>query len=208
MGAFIAYHGRGPIVPAVTLHGKESGEVMSEPEREPNPFESPETENVPANKPLRVPQAAYTGTLAAAGISILVVLGLFIVVPGIAVLVALVLVPANLRAILSMRREFRASGIWPEGWQQASAFFISALIMIPIWIATGIAFYAVCWAGAMIAVSVFPKGDEYGFTNMIYGGVPVGLIAGLISFVLCFRLTLQRTSAQPEADDDTPKPGT
>ncbi|QDU75112.1 hypothetical protein Pan97_21350 [Bremerella volcania] len=179
---------------------------MSEPGKEPNPYKSPETEDAGAKMESGMPPAALTGTLAAAGVSVLIIIGLFLVSPGIGVLAALVLVPANLRAILAMRKEFRATGRWPEGWNQASAFVISTLIMIPIWIATGIAFYAVCWAGAMIAVSAFPKGDEYGFTNMIYGGIPIGLIAGLVSFMLCFRLTLRSTSGQAEMEDRKSKP--
>ncbi|WP_207396404.1 hypothetical protein [Bremerella alba] len=178
---------------------------MSEPENEPNPYESPDTESALSSKRTGIPPAAYAGILAAAGVSILIVVALFIFLPGIAVLTALVLVPANLRAIIYMRREFHATGAWPEGWDQASALFLSALIMIPIWIATGIAFSAVCWAGAMIAVSVFPKGDEYGISNMFYGGVPIGLITGLISFVLCFRFTLRTSRTQVEYADDKPE---
>lgn len=208
MGAVIAYHGRGLILPLVTFPKKKSGLVMSESEKEPNPFESPESESAAAETKADVPEGAYNGTLAAAGFSVLLIIGLFILSPGIGVLAAMILVPANLRAILAMRREFQATGNWPAGWDQASALFISALIMIPIWIATGIAFYAVCWAGAMIAYSVFPKADEYGLANMLYGGVPIGLIAGLISFVLCFRLTLRGISTQPEVKEDESQAGT
>lgn len=196
----------GHTLPTVTLPHSESRLVMSESEKEPNPFESPESENASAEPASTMPQAALTGTLMAAGISILIVIGLFLVTPGLGVLAALVLVPANLRAILAMRKEFLATGSWPEGWGQASALIISALIMIPIWIATGIAFYAVCWAGALIAISAFPKGDEYGFTNMLYGGVPIGLTAGLISFVLCFRLTLRSISTPTGVDEEKSKP--
>jgi len=175
---------------------------MSQPNDEPNPFESPGSKSHHAAMRSRMPRAAYRGTLAAAGVSIFLVIGLFFFTPGIAVLTALVLVPANLRAILTMRREFQATGVWPEGWQQATAFLLSALIMIPIWIATGVAFYAVCWAGGMIALTLFPKGDEYGLSNLLLGGVPLGLIVGLISFVLCFRFTLRNSSAPAEPVDD------
>lgn len=175
---------------------------MSEPEKEPNPFQSPESQDTGAKK---MSQAAVVGILVAAVVSLLTVIVLFLVVPGVGVLAALVLVPANLRAIVIMRREFRKSGNWPAGWELASAFVISTLIMIPVWIASGVAFYAVCWAGAMIAVTVFPKADDYGLGNMILGGVPIGLIAGLTSFVLCFRLTLRSHSPGPDVEGSESK---
>lgn len=179
---------------------------MPESEKEPNPFQSPESENVGVKPKSGMPQTPLAGTLVAAVVSILLVIGLFWVLPGLGVLAALVLVPANLRAVLTMRKECQATGSWPKGWEQASAFLLSALIMIPVWIATGIVFCAVCWAGARIAFNAFPRGDEYGFTNMFYGGVPIGLVAGLISFVLCFRLTLRSISAPPEVDEEESKP--
>lgn len=205
MGAFIAYYGRGLTSPATMLPTRPSGLMMPEPVKEPNPFESPESESTREAKVSGMPQAAFAGTFVAAIVSVLIVVGLFFVTPGLGVLAALVLVPANLRAILLMRKAFQATGNWPLGWSLASAFVISTLIMIPIWIATGIAFYAVCWAGAMIAVSVFPKADEYGLANMLYGGVPIGLIAGLVSFVICFRLTLQSNFAPTDIEDSASK---
>lgn len=177
---------------------------MSEPEQEPNPYQPPETDETSLLQKPQAPQAAYVGTLVAAGISVLIVTGIFFVAPGIAVITALVLVPANLRALLLLRRAFQATGDWPDGSQQLSAIFVSVFLMIPIWIATGIAFYAVCWAGAMIAVSVFPKGDEYGISNMLYGGVPIGLVVGLISFVFCFRLSLRNASRPADGEKQRP----
>lgn len=179
---------------------------MTEPRKEPNPYESPESESVGAETESPMSGSTLVGTLIAAAVSIVIIVGLLIVAQGIGVLAALILVPANLRAVLTMRKEYQATGHWPHGWDQVSALVISALVMIPIWIATGIAFYAVCWAGAMIAYSVFPRGDEYGIANMLYGGVPIGLIAGIISFVLCFRLTLRSNSVPIEVQDDKLKP--
>ncbi|PQO25957.1 hypothetical protein C5Y96_21120 [Blastopirellula marina] len=179
---------------------------MPEPEKEPNPFESPEAECGGAQPDPGTPQTALIGALAAAAVSFLIAFGLFLVTPGLGVIAAMLLVPANLRAFLAMRKELQSTGTWPQGWQQASALVISALIMIPVWIATGIAFSAVCWAGAMIGLSAFPKGDEYGFSNMLYGGIPIGLIAGLISFVLCFRLTLRSISTPTGVDEEKSKP--
>jgi len=179
---------------------------MSEPEQEPNPYQPPQTDDASSQENSSVPQAAYMSTLVAAGGSVLIVTGLAFVAPGIAVIAALVLVPANLRSLLMLRKAFQANGNWPDGSQQLSAFFVTAFLMIPIWIATGIAFSAVCWAGAMIAVSIFPWGDENGISNMIYGGIPIGLIVGLISFVFCFRLSL-RNATRP-ADGEKQRPPT
>lgn len=205
MGAIIAYYGRGPNLPSVTLRVQQSDLVMSTPEKEPNPFQSPESPHGRANEEKGLSQHSLRATIAAAVVSILIVVGLFLVAPGVGVLAALVLVPANLRAILLLRREFQANGNWPAGWNQVSAFVVSALVMLPVWIATGIAFYAVCWAGAMIAVTAFPMSDDYGFTNMIIGGIPLGLIAGLISFILCFRLTLRSDSTQADIEGENSK---
>lgn len=179
---------------------------MSEPQKEPNPFQSPESESTGGGADPQISRSTLVGTLIAVAVSIVIIIGLFVVAPGIGVLAALILVPANLRAVLAMRKDFQTTGHWPHGWDQVSALVISALIMIPIWIATGITFYAVCWAGAMIAYSVFPRGDEHGIANMLYGGVPIGLIAGLISFVLCFRLTLRSHSVPTEVQGDKLKP--
>ncbi len=186
--------------PVVTCRSQKPNLMMPEPEKEPNPYQSPDGQESEAKEIAKVSQAALVGTIAAAVVSLVIVIILFLVAPGIGVLAALVLVPANLRAILVMRKEFQKSGDWPAGWELTSAFVISTLIMIPIWIASGVAFYAVCWAGAMIAVAIFPKADDYGFGNMILGGVPIGLIAGLVSFVLCFRLTLRMNSLPPDVE--------
>ncbi|MHC2066795.1 hypothetical protein ACYFX5_04940 [Bremerella sp. T1] len=165
---------------------------MNDTPSEPNPFESPEADPalLPDETDRPLPGDAYIAFLRAAGLSILLIVGLYFVSPGVSLIALFILVPANLRSALRLRREFRATGQWPKGGAQATAFFISTLIMVPLLIAAGIAFFAVCWAGAMIAVNAFPKADDYGFTNMLLGGVPAGLIAALVAFVLVFRLTL------------------
>ncbi|GAA4422318.1 hypothetical protein [Bremerella cremea] len=167
---------------------------MTEPSRDPNPFQSPQSEGEIAAVDGRRSYAIFYLSVV---LTIAVITLLLFLVPGVAVLVALVLVPANIRFFLRLGRDAEYSGQWPTIGHQLGLVILSVLMTVPVVIAAGIAFYAVCFGGALIATATLPKSDDYGIGTALIGGVPLGLAAGITMIVVCYRYTMKVIPDRP-----------
>lgn len=195
MGALFAYDGRASTnLVANSSSETDLSQTMTEPSRDPNPFQSPQSEGEIASVAGR---RSYVIFYLAVALTIAVVTGLLFLAPGLALLAALVLVPANIRFFLRLGRDAEYSGQWPTIGHQLGLVILSVLMTIPVVIAAGIAFYAVCLAGATIALYTLPKTDDYGFGTALLGGVPLGLAAGIAMIVLCYRYTMKVIPDRP-----------
>ena len=183
---------------------------MNASETDPNPYGSPKsTEDFSPG----ATESEYLALLVAIVVTFLILFVLYLLTPGIGLLATMVLVPAIVRWFLCLRRKTIAEGRSAPLGQQFSLFLISVLVMVPVLVATVITFCAVCWAGATIAINIFPEKKPYeGIGTMLLGGVPAGLLAALA--VLCFVVWLtiypplpgqtKPTTEQPSENEPAP----
>ena len=99
-------------------------------------------------------------------------------VPGLGVLLGMVFVPAVVRAAAVMKRKAKVAGARSTAGQMTSAVLASAGISIAVWLASAIAFAAVCTPVALVAAGLAGNGE---FVTL---AIPFGLggLAGLGSF--------------------------
>lgn len=184
-------------------------DAMNPPETDPNPYGSPKSTTDLTPGPT---ESEFLALLVAIVLSCLFLGVLYVLVPGVGIVATLVLVPAIVRWFICLRRKAVVEGHSLAPGQQISLFFISAFIMIPVLFASGITFFAVCGAGAMTAVSLFPSQSSYDYDAMFFGGVPAGLIAALAMMIFVIRQTIfpalpdQRKVAMEQPDDNETVP--
>lgn len=166
---------------------------------EPNPFKSPES-GLPADK--REATVSKMGVWGTGLASLVLITFLLWLAVGLGIVVALILIPAQLRAIVRYQRSLDEQGNWPSPEQQVQIFMVSVLICIPVLLAGVIGFGVVCFGGAMIAIAVVPpsQADPYRIGTMLWGGVPIGLLVGLVVYGAMWWWSLGTRSDQPQKE--------
>jgi hypothetical protein len=110
-------------------------------------------------------------------------LGAFLLSPGIGVLVALIGLPALARTLVASNRSKRAgSGL--NVLAKVEIFIVSIVIVVAVWMASIIAFFAVCFTGGSLTAAV--HAPEPILLVIALGG---GLIAAIAVASYLFRLT-------------------
>ena len=139
---------------------------------EANPFTSPAA-------PAREPQPATFGWKFYLALAAVVggCTAIGFAVPGLGVILGMVLMPATVRAaiVVKRRREATGAGCTPE--QIASAVFASAGISIAVWMASAVAFAAVCTPVGLVAFSI----DSKSIVSAVFA-FGLGGLAGLAVF--------------------------
>lgn len=122
-----------------------------------NPFTSP-TE--PASEPKR--REVESELWFALIVVIVACTAIGIAAPGIGVLLGMVFVPAVVRAAAVMKRDAKVAGARNSAGRMTSAVFASAGISIAVWMASAVAFAAVCTpvglVGGLVAASIRSDG--------------------------------------------------
>lgn len=158
--------------------------AVSQPSK-PNPYQSPEATQKEAATGVAFVSAGSQWTLWAtlAG-SLLLIACLYWLAAGYAIIAAIVFLPAQLRAVIRLWKEARLAGEWSQPSAQLAVVVSSLLICIPVGIATVIAFFTVCFAGAFAAAATLNPGpgDRYGFNLMARVGIPLGALAAVVVF--------------------------
>jgi hypothetical protein len=95
-------------------------------------------------------------------------LGVFLLAPGLSILLAVFATPAAIRTMITSSYR-RTAGAALTPLQKLGAFLISLLLMAVIGLATFVAFQVVCWSGAFLA-----QGNE------TYPNLLAGVVCGLI----------------------------
>lgn len=157
---------------------------MSETPEE-NPFESPQSP--PGAAEHGWPSKPYWTAVIFTVVAVVLLLPFL---PGLAILVALFAAPGLVRAHIRLRREYFATGQEATATQQFQDVLISMLVGGLVTVAAGAAFFAVCLGGFVAAESVLPGRNDYGITNLLRAGLPLGSIAGLTAFYFLFRWSL------------------
>jgi hypothetical protein len=110
-------------------------------------------------------------------------LGAFLVLPGLGVLMTILSLPALVRTqIANSRSKQRGTGLSPLG--KVESFIVSVLIVFAIWMASVIAFFAVCTASGALGLAL--QAPEPLLVAVCLGG---GLIAALALAGFLFRIT-------------------
>lgn len=100
-----------------------------------------------------------------------------IAVPGLGVLLGMVFVPAVVRAAAVMKRKAKAAGAKSTAGQMTSAVLASAGVSIAVWLASAIAFAAVCTPVSFLFI--FIGRDSIVSVVAVFG---LSGLAGLASF--------------------------
>ncbi|MEX1041495.1 MAG: hypothetical protein WDZ51_12730 [Pirellulaceae bacterium] len=160
-----------------------------------NPFQSPVSAD--AVELREYPIGLFGGINA---FLILVCAGLWFFEPGLGILAGLLVGPSLLRGVVHI---YRGRKCGEAIVKPVSLILNSLLLMIPILLATVVAFgiscVAVSWTMSTL-VDFLPFRD--GFAELVFLGFPVGLICGAITFVVLFLLTMPpRIADQPLFDE-------
>jgi hypothetical protein len=145
-----------------------------------NPYASPRP-LAEDNRPLEFSLTSLTLviTLVAVG------LGAFWATPGLAVLLAVLGVPAFIRYLIATNRQKRAGATYTTA-EKVGVFLVSLLIMSAVWMSAVVAFVVVCTAGALPMLAV---GNEN-------SALWVGGLGGLVS-AIALAIWLLRVTAPP-----------
>jgi Na+-driven multidrug efflux pump len=158
-----------------------------------NPFTSP-VEQSSEPKRREVDSALWITLI----VVIVVCSAVSIAAPGLGVPLAMVFVPAVVRASAVMKRDAKAPGATNSAGQTASAIFASAGISIAVWMASAVAFAAVCTPAALVALSIDPNGAA---TEAVAFGL--GGVAGLAVFFWFMRKLWPDVWPRVKDDDAT-----
>jgi hypothetical protein len=135
-----------------------------------NPFTSPAE---PKSEPTR--REVDSELWFALIVVIVVCTAIGIAAPGIGVLLGMVFVPAVVRAAAVMKRDAKAAGVGSTAGQMVSAVFASAGISIAVWMASAVAFAAVCTpvglVGGLVADSIRSNGIVFVVLAFGLGGM-------------------------------------
>jgi len=163
---------------------------------EENPFKSPAE---PQGSRKGHVKTAYWGTLIG---TILVVIAVYPFAPGISMIVASIGAAGFLRTFFAMRRVYAAEGVPIDSSLQLQMLGSSALLAVPILIASAIAFYAVCLGGTIVAMPIASKAsggdDPYGISGFLFVGIPLGAVVGIAVFTVCLRWSLWLSGPKPK----------
>lgn len=168
---------------------------------EENPFESPRGAAALANEAW-----SARGFWIAGGATVIISVFMLPFVPGLAVLIALVNLPALVWAGRRVRREVDATGRVPATADQMLLVSLGVLVTLLLLSASGMAFFTFCLGGFAVAETIQPSRD-YGATNLLIAGLPLGSIAGLVVFFFLFRWSLGKKWTPRKVTGETGVPG-
>jgi hypothetical protein len=110
-----------------------------------------------------------------------VFLGVFMLAPGLGILLAVFATPATIRTMIASNYKRSAGTPWTTA-EKIAAFFVSLVIMVAIGFAAFVAFQVVCWSGALLT-----QGNET-YPNILVG-LSSGLVAAIVVLVWLWRVT-------------------
>ena len=150
---------------------------------DPNPYAVSAEYTPGAGPTFRLSTLMLTITLIA------VCLGIGTWLPGVGVGLALLIAPAYVRTALAGLR-LRREGKPPTIEEKIFIFFASLGIVTAIAVATGVAFYATCWAGFYGGALTSEAAGVQGFDTLSYGliaGIATGGVAGIVALIFAAR---------------------
>lgn len=125
---------------------------------------------------------------------IAVCLGVFQISLGIGFLLVTLVTPAFLRTVVAATRG-RSAGQPLTTDDKLVMFAASFGLVVAISIASGVAFYATCWAGLFVGMTASEAAGARGYDPLGYGlvaglivGIGVGLVVACLLFLRFFRL--------------------
>jgi hypothetical protein len=115
---------------------------LKEPPAKPNPYASP--------RPIGDSSAQFSlASLFLVMTLVAVCLGVFMLAPGLGILLAVVATPALVRTTITTSYYKQAGAPLTTAWK-IKAFLVSLFIMLAVGVATFVAFQVVCWTGALL----------------------------------------------------------
>ena len=114
---------------------------------------------------------------------IAVLLGLFVIDPGLGIGASLLLTPALVRTVVRVKKGKR-QGESLDPQQKAVAFLASLGIVLATWLAVGIAFYATCWGFFFVGMGIGQASGQRDYGPLALGFY-LGLAAGLVAALVC-----------------------